>query len=80
MTDDTPPGGTTARDRLEMHLAQALTRTESTVVRRHIEAALQECRALPPTPLVECPLCGRVGLPERIRNHDCSQSMRMAER
>ena len=72
MTDDIPPGGTTARDRLEMHLAQALTRTESTVVRRHIEVALQECRALPPTPLVECPLCGRVGLPERIRNHDCA--------
>ena len=72
MTDDTPPGGTTARDRLEMHLAQALTRAESTTVRRHIEAALQECRALPPTPLVECPLCRRVGLLERIWNHDCT--------
>jgi hypothetical protein len=70
MTDDAPPSGTTARDRLEMPLTQALTRAESTTVRRHIEAAFEECRALPPTPLVECPLCGRVGLPERIRNHD----------
>jgi ribosomal protein L32 len=24
-----------------------------------------------PTPLVECPVCGRVGLPERIDAHDC---------
>ena len=75
MNDDTPSGGTTARDRLEMHLAQALTRAESTIVRRHIEAALEECRALPPTPLVECPLCGRVGLPERIRNHHCAHEV-----
>lgn len=22
-------------------------------------------------PLVECPVCGRVGLPKRIRDHDC---------
>jgi hypothetical protein len=26
---------------------------------------------LPPTPLVECPGCGVVGLPERIAVHDC---------
>jgi hypothetical protein len=47
MTDDTPLGGTTTQDRLEMHLAQALKRAELTTVRRHIEAALAECRALP---------------------------------
>lgn len=76
MTNDAPSSGTTALDRLEMHLAQALTRAESPTVRRHIEAALAECRALPPTPLVECPLCGRVGLPERIRNHNCTRSTR----
>lgn len=26
-----------------------------------------------PTPLVECPVCGVVGLPERIDAHDCRQ-------
>ncbi|RLM32875.1 hypothetical protein DVK01_19495 [Haloarcula sp. Atlit-120R] len=69
-----PTDGTTARERLEMHLAQALTRAESTNVRHHLEAALEECRKLPPTPLIECPLCGRVGLPERICEHRCSPS------
>jgi hypothetical protein len=73
MTDDTPLSGTTARDRLEMHLAQALTRAESTTVRRHIEAALEECHILASTPLVKCPLCGRVGLCERIRDHHCAR-------
>jgi hypothetical protein len=70
MTDEPDPiHTTTARERLEMHLAQALTRAESTIVRLHIGAALEECRCLPPTPLVGCPFCGRVGLPERIREH-----------
>lgn len=25
-----------------------------------------------PTPLRECPVCGAVGLPERIEDHDCA--------
>lgn len=70
--DELLNGGTTAREALEMHLVQALTRCESATVRDHLEAALRHCRDLPPTPLVECPLCGSVGLPERIRIHDCS--------
>lgn len=70
MTDEPDPTHTTtARERLEMHLAQALTRAESTTVCLHIEVTLEECRCLPPTPLVECPFCGKVGLPERIREH-----------
>jgi hypothetical protein len=73
MTDESSTDGSTARERLEMHLAQALTRAQSPDVQRHLEAALEECRQLPPTPLVECPLCGRVGLPERIRHHRCSR-------
>lgn len=24
-----------------------------------------------PTPLVECPVCGKLGVPERIREHVC---------
>jgi ribosomal protein L32 len=71
MTDEST-NATTARERLEMHLAQALTRAQSHDVQRHLEAALEECRQLPPTPLVECPLCGRVGLPERVKNHCCT--------
>ena len=55
-----------------MQLAQALTRCESPTVARHLEAALQHCRALRSTPLVECPDCGAVGLPERIVEHECA--------
>jgi hypothetical protein len=61
----------TARERLRMQLAQALTRSESPAVRSHLRAALREWEDLPPTPLVECPVCGRVGLPERLRVHEC---------
>jgi len=61
----------TSRQRLRMHLAQALTRADSLDVREHIQAALCEWEGLPPTPLVECPVCGRVGLPEHIVCHDC---------
>lgn len=64
----------TTREALEMHLVQALTRCNSDTVRRHLQAALRYCRNLPPTPLVECPVCGQVGLPERIQMHDCSQA------
>jgi ribosomal protein L32 len=62
----------TSREALEMHLVQALSRCESDTVRDHLQAALRYCRELPATPLVECPLCGAVGLPERIHMHDCS--------
>jgi hypothetical protein len=48
----------TARERLRMHLAQALTRADSPNVREHIWAALCEWENLPPAPLVECPVCG----------------------
>ncbi len=61
----------TARERLRMHLVQALTRSDSSEVREHLRAALREWEDLTPTPLVECPVCGRIGLPERIANHDC---------
>lgn len=57
-----------------MHLAQALTRAESDEAREHIQAALQEWDNLPPTPPQECPVCGKVGLPERIQQHTCTMS------
>lgn len=62
----------TSREGLHMALAQAYTRCEDETVARHLRAALYFTEQLPPTPLVECPICGRLGLPERIRNHECS--------
>lgn len=61
----------TSRERLRMHLVQALTRAESDDVKHHLQAALDEWENQPPTPLQECPVCGKVGLPERIRTHEC---------
>ncbi|RLM32898.1 hypothetical protein DVK01_19620 [Haloarcula sp. Atlit-120R] len=61
----------TARERLRMHLVQALTRSDSPDTREHIRAALCEWEKLPPTPLMQCPVCGCIGLPERIAGHDC---------
>ena len=63
-----------------MHLTQALARAESEETKAHLRAALREWDELPPTPLQECPICGKVGLPERIRNHDCTQSLRQEYR
>ena len=62
----------TSRERLRMHLVQALTRAESDTVQQHLKAALREWERQPPTPLQECPLCGKVGLPERIQQHECT--------
>ena len=63
---------TTNRERLRMHLMQALIRTESDDVQRHLKATLREWENLPPTPLQECPICEKVGLPERIQQHACT--------
>jgi hypothetical protein len=38
---------------------------------QHVDRAIELVDDLPPTPLVECPGCGVVGLPERIAVHDC---------
>jgi len=62
---------TTDRDRALMQLAQAETRATDDGVREHIRAAREAIDAMGPTPLQECPACGRVGLPEQIAVHDC---------
>jgi len=59
------------RQRLLRHLTSALESAESAETKAHLRGALAACQELPPTPLVECPLCGKVGLPERIQVHDC---------
>lgn len=61
----------TARERALMHLAQAATRANDPDARQHIQQALTAVQDLPPSELLECPNCGRVGLPEQIAVHDC---------
>jgi hypothetical protein len=77
MTDDTT---LTARERLRIHLWEARRTTDSPIVEVQLEGALDAWNDLPPTPLRECPVCGKVGLPERIRNHECTQSLRQEHR
>jgi len=62
----------TARERLRrIHLREARRTTDSPIVEAQLTAALDAWNDLPPTPLRECPVCGKVGLPERIQQHDC---------
>lgn len=70
----------TARERLRIHLREALRTTDSPIVEAQLEAALDAWDDLPPTPLQECSVCGNVGLPERIRNHECTQLLRQEYR
>lgn len=71
----TAHNATTSRERIRKHLVQALTRAESDAVQQHLQAALKEWENRPPTPLQECPVCGKIGLPERIRIHECNRSI-----
>lgn len=61
----------TTRERLRIHLEEARRATTSPVVEAQLSAALDVWDDLPPTPLQECPICGKVGLPERIQQHRC---------
>jgi len=47
--------------------------TDSPIVEAQLEAALDAWEDLPPTPLQECPVCGKIGLPERIQQHQCGE-------
>lgn len=64
----------TPREELRMHLAQAKTRAESDAAREHVARALDLVDCLPPTPIGQCPNCGRVGPRPLVRDtsrHDC---------
>jgi hypothetical protein len=52
-------------------LRVAITQAQLTDDDRHLEAAERLLDDLPPTPLVECPGCGRTGVLERVLAHDC---------
>jgi len=56
---------------VETQLAQAYTRALDPAAREHIHAALAEIGTDVLEGLAECSQCGRVGLPERVREHDC---------
>lgn len=76
MTDDTT---LTARERLRIHLREARRTTDSPIVDAQLTAALDAWNDLPPTPLQECPVCGKVGLPERIKQHRCGTQEQSGE-
>jgi len=61
----------TARERLRIHLREARRTTDSIIVEAQLTAALDAWEDLPPTPLQGCPVCEKVGLPERIQRHKC---------
>jgi len=58
-------------EELRSQLSQAAEGEVDDDTRAHIEMALKLVADLPQPELIECPVCGRVGLPERIVNHDC---------
>ena len=52
-------------------LVQAYTRAVEPDAIVHLQAALAELEDGLTAELFECPMCGRRGFPERIREHDC---------
>ncbi|RDZ49818.1 hypothetical protein C5C07_20090 [Haloferax sp. Atlit-4N] len=58
------------RAELRMHVTQAYTRTHEPAVKQHLEAALEVFEAVEEE-LRTCSQCGKQGLPERIRVHNC---------
>jgi hypothetical protein len=61
----------TTDERIAQHAAAGVTRASDPDACRHFQAILEILNVEYPTPLAECPVCGRVGLPERIHAHDC---------
>lgn len=65
----------TARERLRIHLREARRTTDSPLVEAQLTAALDAWEDLPPTSLLECSACGKVGLPERSQQHRCGSKL-----
>lgn len=61
----------TVREQLRIHLRESLIQTDSPRVEAELRAELDLWDDPPAAPLVECPVCGRVGFPERIQEHEC---------
>ena len=58
-------------EELRTQLTEAAEGAVDDDTRGHIEAAIALVDELSGPELLECPVCGRMGLPERIVNHDC---------
>ena len=58
-------------EKLRSQLTKAADGAVDDETRDHIETALALVDELSGSELIECPVCGRMGLPERIMEHDC---------
>lgn len=58
---------------VHQQLVQAYTRAVHPDVVAHLRAALDEFDDKGLDALVECPVCGRLGMAERIQAHDCQR-------
>jgi len=58
-------------EKLRNQLTEAAKGAVDDDTREHIEAAIILIDELSGPELLECPVCGRMGLPERIVTHDC---------
>ena len=58
-------------ERIAQHAAAGVTRAIDPDAYRHFQAILELLDIKYPTEVTQCPVCGRVGLPERIQAHDC---------
>jgi len=56
---------------LRDQLTEVSMQAVDTETREHIETAIELIDELPGPELLECPVCGRMGLPERIVDHNC---------
>jgi hypothetical protein len=61
----------TTMEELRDCLASASDYAVDDQVRLQIETAIELVDELSGPELLECPVCGRIGLPERIVDHDC---------
>jgi hypothetical protein len=58
-------------ERIAQHAAAGLTRAVHPDAVRHFQAIIEILDIEYAPEVTQCPVCGRVGLPERIHNHDC---------
>jgi hypothetical protein len=58
-------------EELRSQLTEAAEGAVDNETRDHIETALALVDELSGPELIECPVCERMGLPERIIEHDC---------
>jgi hypothetical protein len=63
----------TTAEELRDQLTEASMQAVDTETREHIETTIELVDELSGPELLECPVCGRMGLPERIVDHNCQR-------